>query len=552
VVHPSASWSTLTRLRPILERCSRDGGREFVEILNTGPDPVSLAGVSLAFANGATGGPWEIRWTGSFEFALESGVRFLITDRNWTMAEVPDVEVWLGLQNGPDAVRLERDGVVLDLVGYGPLTDPSLMEEEPAELKPGLSLARRPDGHDTANNRNDFTPANPTPGSANFQPYEWGVDGWTMEPPSLDRPGLKVVFIIRLQNTGTEVQPFGPVVLRAGEVEATALLDRTEPDRVQTLSFTFMPLVGGLLDLHLFLPPTPVESAPEIRPARLQVGPGSVLLNEVLPRPADGQGEWVELICPGPDEIDLAGYFIGDADGDIRSLPPVILKPGGFVVLAQDSLGLAEWMAANEEAGVPGRCRGEETVRHLAGWPTLNNSAPAGRDYADRVILVDAEGTVVDHVTLDGGGIMGAATPDGRSVERMAPGPINPGFSNWAPCGAVTGATPGCANSIWRADTTGPGLTVVPAILDAERGDTLVHFRFEVPRGHSGWRLQVFDLGGALVRDLGGDDLGHGLRDLIWDGGDDAGRPAGPGGYVALLRMDRAPSSGRRALVVIR
>lgn len=80
----------------------------------------------------------------------------------------------------------------------------------------------------------------------------------------------------------------------------------------------------------------------------------------------------------------------------------------------------------------------------------------------------------------------------------------------------------------------------------------MIHFQFEIPPGASGWRVLVFDLGGALVRDLGGDELGHGPRDMIWDGRDEAGIPAGRGGYVAVLDRRGVPGFGERALVVIR
>jgi len=42
-----------------------DGGQEYVELLNTGTSPVSLAAVKLEFANGATGAEWLTRWSGS-------------------------------------------------------------------------------------------------------------------------------------------------------------------------------------------------------------------------------------------------------------------------------------------------------------------------------------------------------------------------------------------------------------------------------------------------------------------------------------------------------
>jgi hypothetical protein len=540
----------LNELHP--DPAGSDGGQEFVEILNTGTQSATLEGVVLAFANGATGGPWEVRWTGGAQLTLAPGARFLIADRNWTGVASPDVEVWLGLQNGPDALRLERGGEVLDMVGYGPLTDAALMETAAADLEPGRSLARRPDGWDTGNNRDDFATAEPTPGESNFQPHEWTVDGWDMEPPSLDRPGLLVVFTVHLRNTGTETLPLGPAVLIAGTVESRALLDETEPDEVRTLVFGFVPQGEGPLPLELITPAVPGETALVLRPATLQVGPARVLLNEVLASPGDGQGEWIELRGIAPGAVDLSGFSLGDADGAMATLPPVHLEEGGFVVLAQDSLGLVDWLAENSEAGVPQPCPEPGPVHALTGWPTLNNTAPDDRDFADRVVLVDAAGTVLDHVTLGGGGLQGGEGVEGRSLERMAKRPVNPGFSNWAVCGAPARGTPGCPNSVRQREFQGMGLSAEPRILDTIGASPLIHFRFEIPGGRSGWRLQIYDLGGALVRDLGGDDLGSGPRDMIWDGKDNRGSRAGPGGYVAALDRHGAQGFAERILVVIR
>jgi len=529
-----------------------DGGREFVEIFNTGAEPASLAGVTLGFANGATGGPWEVRWTGGALLTLAPGARFLITDRNWTGAAIADVEVWLGLQNGPDAVRLEVGGEVLDLVGYGPLTDAFLMETAPADLDPGRSLARRPDGRDTGNNREDFASAEPTPGAVNFQPYEWTVEYWDMEPPSLDRPGVPVLFTIHLRNTGTEYQPLGPAVLTVGTAESRAILDQTKPDEARTLAFGFVPQQEGLLAVELVTPTAPGDLGMTLRPAFLQVGPARVLLSEVLAGPEDGQGEWIELRGGGPGEVDLTGLFLGDADGALATLPPVVMEKDGLVVMAQDSMALVDWLAENSEAGVPPPCLEPVRVLALSGWPTLNNTAPDDREFADRVVLVDAHGTVFDHVTLGGDELQGGRGNEGRSLERMAPHPLNPGFSNWAVCGAPAGGTPGCPNSVRPREYAGTDFSAQPRILDLRGSSPLIHFLFEIPPGRSGWRIQIYDLGGALVRDLGGDDLGSGPRDMIWDGKDDRGAKVGPGGYVAALNLDGVHGFSERTLVVIR
>jgi hypothetical protein len=278
------------------------------------------------------------------------------------------------------------------------------------------------------------------------------------------------------------------------------------------------------------------------------VGAGSLVLHEVLSIPGDRQGEWIELLNAGPDPVALEKYALSDSDGDPRGLPEMALDPGGLVVVAQDSTALAEWVVENGRLGAPPGCTAPGVILGLAGWPSLNNAPPDSREYADRITLSDSTGMILDHLTLGGSGVQGVPVPAGRTLERQAVDPVNPGFSNWLPCGAVTGGTPGCANSVASTGRGTDALTVEPRILDREAGGVVL-IRFEVPPGRSGWRSSIFDLEGHRIRDLGGDDLGSGPRQLVWDGRADDGRAAGPGGYIVLVKLDHR---SWRTLVAIR
>lgn len=552
-----AVWAALVLNEFLPDPDGSDGGREFVELLNTGPGPESLADVRLQFANGAEGAVWATRWTGDENLELGPGQRFLIVDRNWMGDPSGHAEVYLGLQNGPDAVQLVRGPTVLDLVGYGPLTDPEMMEGTAADIAPGLSLSRRPDGQDTADNGSDFVLAEPTPGFPNFFPYSLGVLAWELDPPSVDRPGVSVRFSLELSNDGTEDFPVGPALLRAGGQEHEALLDRIAVDQVRRISWNLTPRSRGLLPLEVLVPLPAAGDTLTLHPAGLQVGPGELILNEVLSTPGQGQGEWVELVATAVGSGDLVGYSLRDEDGPWRPLPANFLVDGDFLVLAQDSLALVLWHQDNQGQGGTIGCPpggAPVPIRNLAGWPTLNNTPGGDRDFADRVYLSDPAGHVIDHLTLGEpeGGRLGEP---GLSVERIAVDPTNPGSSNWAVCTARTGSTPGCANSVAASGFMTTGLSIRPRVLDPESGVTAVHFLFTLRGEQTGWEVRVFDLWGSLVRDLGGEKLGPGRRDLLWDGRDDKGQPAGPGGYVVLLDiLDRFDHKlGReKVLMVIR
>ncbi len=525
-----------------------DGGHEFVELLNTGPESVDLGGWQLQFANGAEGAVWQSRWTGTAGQSIAGNGRFLIVDRNWLGEAVGDAEAALALQNGPDAIRLVEAGVLHDLVGYGALTDTLLMETAPVPVTPGRSLARRPDGRDTGDNRADFVAAEPSPGAANFALRLLTLVESRLEPPCLAAAGEPVAVAVTLRNEGLESLPMARLLLTCDIDTVAATLDAMTAGEERRLEWTVRPSRPGRRPLRLLLPLPATSDTLRVLLGDYLVGTADLVLNEALAAPRSGQGEWIEVVAPGPAACDLGRYRLRDEDGDWVRLRPLVLQPGERAVVVQDSLGFSGWLAANADG--PGDARGcGAVVLPLSPWPSLNNSSPESRTFADRVQLADTSGTVIDQVVLGGAG----EDPVGdRSLER-----IGAAAAGWAGSLAAAGSTPGCANSV--SDPFGDGrpesaLEALPAAVDRTNGDAAIHLRFAVPEGVGGWDLTVFDLDGRQVRDLGGDGRGAGPRSLFWDLKGDDGRAVAAGGYVASLRLRPgaagAPAPSRLLLVV--
>lgn len=538
-----------------------DGGKEFVELINTGPGPVNIQGLTFQFANGSVGPEWETRWVCSSEQWLQEGDRFLLVDRNWTGPVPFDAEVWLGLQNGPDAIRLVKNTEVLDLVGYGALTDGEMMEESPASLVVGLSISRKPDGRDTNNNGMDFTTGDPTPGAPNFKDYSLEVELMEMDPPSVSEAGEGVLLTVTLKNSGLlDVEPTTMVLnLQNTEGESFPVLETLfsgcSAGSSCQLFLAMVPPNVGRFSMILNFPDENGEQLLTVSLGMIQVGCGEIFLSEVLAAPSAHQGEWIEIQARH-HRVNLENYKIRDEEGQWRSLPAAILESQQFLVISQDSTALVAWHIQNLDQGLILDCPADElnqVLRTLPGaWPSLNNSAPVGRSYADRIYLADDWG-VVDHVTIPGDEI--SSDFKGSSWERMSHEWQSHLWSSWRTCVAPEGGTPGCVNSVARSGTISEILHVDPAVLDSSKGANLAHIQFLLGPEEVGWHVEIFDLWGGLIRDLGGGEYGPGPADLIWDGRNDTGQVVGQGGYVVLLLKsgdDGVFSPTAKKLVVVR
>ncbi|NIM95372.1 MAG: hypothetical protein GTO18_16880 [Anaerolineales bacterium] len=76
----------------------------------------------------------------------------------------------------------------------------------------------------------------------------------------------------------------------------------------------------------------------------VKLGPGYLVINEVMPKSDDGQASWVELANQGGSDTTLAGLFLTDKDGNSYTIPDGTpdLPQGAFVIILFDGLGSEE------------------------------------------------------------------------------------------------------------------------------------------------------------------------------------------------------------------
>jgi hypothetical protein len=516
-----------------------DDGAEFVELWNPADAPVSLSGLTIEAADGATPGSWRSIWTGGPADSIPPRAPFLVAGSALTGS----------MQNGPDAVRLLRGGAVLDLLGYGALADPDMYRGSPApDAPPGQSLARVVDGADTGVNAADWAaePA-PSPGRANHP--EVGLA--FLEPaislsPPVPWPGETLTAVVRVRSIGRRGLSLGEWTVAVGGEDASGPPAATVPGP---------PLAPGdtaTVPLALAAPPArgPFSLRAAVRAAAgeaafadtariaARAGAGEVLVSEfAFHGPA---GEWVEIECLEP-VADLALLSLSDRAGRAvrldRGADPRPAQAGSRLVLAESP------------AAVLGRyALPESVVLGLAGgWPSLNDTdGPDG--FADVVRLYGPDGSISDAVPY----ASSYADRDG-SVERLAEDLPSGARETWAETIDPSGGTPGRPNSLRAAHGAAP---VRGALLEAPiravlrsgsetRRPALLRLTAQA-RGRR-LRIEIRDLRGRPLRVLASGQRFPGEAALLWDGRDGRGAPVPPGIYTVRAEAEAEGARPARA-----
>jgi hypothetical protein len=251
--------------------------------------------------------------------------------------------------------------------------------------------------------------------------------------------------------------------------------------------------------------------------------PGVVLINEIMFRPESNTPEWIELYNPGSVDIDLFRWQLADRDSSRAATcqEHVLLPAGRFLVLAGHSI-----------ARLGAQLDFAELL--LADFPALNNDS-------DSVVLSDAAGQEIDRV--DYLASWGAGT--GVSLERISPKLPADRQDNWAGCVALSGSTPGDANSLLAEKLPQDVklfLSPNPFSPDGDGVDDLLTIRFEVPFYVSAVNVKIFDLLGRMVCFLSNNRWSAAYSSLVWDGRDSRQQRLAVGIYVVFVEAIAAPA----------
>ncbi len=530
VVPVSSVRSRLVLNEVLYDPPGSDTGREFVELFLAGTDSLSLDGVRLVFVNGAAPDTRKTIWRAPEGLLLAPGTFFVVGESG---VEPRDAQATLSLQNGPDAVWLLRGEEVLDRLAWGDME--GLGEGTPAEDVSGTSLGRVPDGADSDDNATDWRRLDrPNPARVNAAAVDFGLGPLEADPPHRSTQGV-VRFMVIARAHGWASHQEGTVRWSLdGDLLAETPLSLSANDSIGLEREFPLPWGRHRVRVEIVTPSAVVDSERLI----FQVGVGDVVLNELMVRPLDDQPEWIELHVPGAAPPVLQGWAISDATRKWRTLPEIVIPPGGFALLCGDPERLRGLFDLPEDVSV---------VTPQGGWPSLNNTQGSGAEFADEVLLRDELGAVVDYLAYTSDLIL----EEGHSIERGLIANDSP--RAWF---AASGPpSPGRPNPSAQAVPPVSGLRVQPNPFtpDGDGEGDVLHILLRHPLDGLAVVAEVFDLEGGRVCTLGTDSAGGGLRQWLWDGRDARGRPVPMGAYVVVVRGGGHGTGERRwsALVAL-
>ena len=157
----------------------------------------------------------------------------------------------------------------------------------------------------------------------------------------------------------------------------------------------------------------------------------SLVINEIMFDPKNGEPEWIELYNNSRQSINLRKWKVSDVyttPTDITINDSALIPPAGYIVISSDSAIL------NFHKNIPSKI----LVFNL---PTLNNDA-------DGIVLKDNQNFVIDSVLYNRNWMSNSGT----SIERISVKRSSNDSTNWGSSTDAEQSTPGRQNSLTKKD----------------------------------------------------------------------------------------------------
>jgi hypothetical protein len=262
------------------------------------------------------------------------------------------------------------------------------------------------------------------------------------------------------------------------------------------------------------------------------IGPGDILISEVLFNPVTGGSDFVEIYNNSKKEISTNRLYLASRDGKLEltqvyplSISKSMFLPSSYLALTKDTNGVFPWFHIH--------C--PECFLQMGKFPSYNN------DF-DYVVLLDEKMQVIDelyytekmhHPLL--------AEEKGISLERISFNENTNDIKNWHSASTSAGyGTPGYTNSQVEIDAIStPKITFSPESFspnfDGYNDEYRINYELEKP-GYIA-NISIFDAAGRFIMKLANNEILGTNGTIIWNGEDQTGQRQKLGVYVVLVEI---------------
>ena len=294
------------------------------------------------------------------------------------------------------------------------------------------------------------------------------------------------------------------------------------PEDTIMISFEHSGLTSGthLLELSLQLPDDyNQDNNTLIDTVLVPFEDDALLFNEIMYAPMNNSVEWIELVNPGLNPINLSGWSIILAGGIPGSgIVDEFIPSGGFQVICGDST--------------------QFSFLYQDHFPSLANSGA-------HIQLYDPTGKLCDELTYDeewGG-------RPGYSLERIAIWQESSDPLNWGASVAQSGNTAGELNSLNLSEPRKSGTIEFSQNPYGPNLDDELHIYYQLPFLQSSLEIILFDVRGRPLMTLASGIPTGANGSIIWDGHLDTGETCAMGQYLLhIFAQDKGSSENWSSL----
>ncbi|MFW5773114.1 MAG: lamin tail domain-containing protein [Tangfeifania sp.] len=263
-----------------------------------------------------------------------------------------------------------------------------------------------------------------------------------------------------------------------------------------------------------------------------EIGPGDVVINEILFNPVPDGNDYVELFNNSEKEIPLKNLYLASRDNDFQltQIYPVAEKnrwfsPGNYLALTKDTNGVFPFFFTE--------C--ETCFQQMQKFPSFHNDE-------DYVVLLNEKMEIIDELfyTEDWHHEL-LADEEGVSLERISAETKTNEPENWASASSLADyGTPGYKNSQAGAEiSSGPQITFEPEAFspnaDGYNDEYQIHYQLEKP----GYlvNILIFDAAGRFVLQLAKNEILGTNGTISWNGENETGQKLPMGAYIVMVKI---------------